>query len=155
MHPPPRPRPQLKQRAGGHDLASVLLPAPTPDGLALAGFTTSPPHVAGAASSGGAQAAAAGGGGKGGLQAPQSVEVAEKDPGSMAQFRFELVKACHVGPTGALGGGGWRHRSFTPPAAPAGWSQGACVFSRQPGRRSNQALAATGPAPRSRYIFGP
>jgi hypothetical protein len=64
---------QLKHRQGGHDLAATLLPLPAADGLSLLGFET---------------------GAKGQLQ------LTEEAPGGAAQFRFELVRAAHVGPTG-------------------------------------------------------
>lgn len=66
---------QLKQRQGGHDLASVLMPMPSVDGLSLHGFELGP---------------------KGQL-------LLSEDPlGGVSHFYFELMKAMHVGPTGGF-----------------------------------------------------
>jgi hypothetical protein len=68
---------QLKQRQGGHDLASVLRPLPTPDGLSFVGFENNP--------------------------ATGRLQLSEGPAAGASQFRFELVRASAVGPTGFAG----------------------------------------------------
>jgi hypothetical protein len=87
--PPPSPRhaPQLKQLQGLNDLAAVLAPPLAPDGLPLM-------------EPGGNDLGAAAGGGGSGERAGEGRGGSGSSGGGVAQFRFELVRAAHVGPTG-------------------------------------------------------